>query len=399
MQLKTYKYRLYPTPEQRIHLAQHFGCCRWLYNYALGKKKELWEKDKKSISRFDLQAELPGLKKEEAPKWLGDVNAQSLQSVLLDLDNAYKGFFKQKKGYPKFKKKRNRQSFECPANKREVNWDNSLLTIPLVKNIPIVLSRQFTGKIKKVTITKTTTHRYHACILVETEGFAPVPKVVNPETTIGIDLGLKDFITFDSGEKIENPKYLNRELSRIKVLQRRASKKVKGSNNKKKYNLKISKLHESVTNKRMDFIHKLTYRLTHDNQVETICMEDLKVSNMLKNHNLAQAISDVSWSKFKETLQYKCKWYGKNFIQIGSFEPSSKLCSHCGHKNTNLTLSQRTWQCEGCHSTHDRDINAAINIKSMGLKKHSGEALPVVPVEQPTRVGAMKQEKLVGHGK
>ncbi len=222
------------------------------------------------------------------------------------------------------------------------------------------------------------------------ENLPSKPKIT-PEKTIGVDLGLTHFAILDNGEKIENPKFLKKELDRLKILQRRASRKKKGSNNQKKANRKVAVVHERITNKRTDFLHKLTYKLTHENQVDTICAENLDVKNMVQNYNLSQAIYDVSWSKFIELLKYKCDWYGKNLIQIGRFEASSKTCNCCGNKNENLTLNQRIWQCEKCNETHDRDINAAKNIKFMGLKI-SGEALPVEPVELSTVVEAKKQE-------
>jgi len=391
--LRGYRYRIYPTQEQTVFINKHLGCVRWLYNYALDKKISAYQKDKTQISRFDLQAELPSLKKQKDTEWLAEVNAQSLQATLKNLDMAYTRFFKYKKGFPKFKSKHNnRQSFQIPSNKREIDWNNQTLTIPKIKDIPIVLSRTFKGQIKTVTISKTPTNRYFAGILVDTNIKPQKKAKIKGATTIGIDLGLKHFATLSNGEKIDNPRYLRNDLQRLKVLQRRLSKKVKGSNNRNKARLKVAIQYERITNKRTDFLHKLTYKLTHESQVQTICIEDLAVSNMLKNHKLAQSISDVSWGKFKELLTYKCDWYGKNLITIGRFEPSSKLCS-CGELNKDLTLADRTWTCKYCGTKHDRDVLAANNIKNMGLHpKNTGADSSSVPVESPALAGAMKQE-------
>lgn len=392
--LKAYKYRIYPTNEQKVLLSKHFGSCRWLYNYALDKKKTAYEKDKTNISRFDLQKELPLLKRSEETSWLSEINAQSLQAVLLHLDKAYKTFFKQKKGYPKFKKRSGHQSFECSGNKREIDWEQSFITIPKIKNIPIVLSRRFDGKIKTVTISKTPTNKYFASVLVECETVIPSKKTISPETTIGIDLGIKDYLTFDSGLKEPNPTNLRNDLDRLKILSRRGSKKKKGSKNRIKQNYRLAILHEKISNKRLDFLHKLSRKIVNENQVDTICIESLQVSNMIKNHKLALSISDAGWGKFIELLKYKCDWSGKNLIKIGKFEPSSKTCNSCGHIHKTLELKDRIWQCSNCLVTHDRDINAAKNIKIMGLKI-TGEALSVEPAELRTLVRTMKQENTV----
>lgn len=388
--LRAYKYRIYPTPDQEILIGKHLGCTRWLYNYALNKKITAYQNNKTNINRFQLQAELPILKKEEDTKWLSEINAQSLQSVLRNLDMAYTRFFKQKKGFPKFKSRHsNRQSFQIPQ-RTEVDWGNDTLTIPKIKNIPIVLSRKFEGEIKTVTISKTPTNKYYASILVDTDLKSKAKRKVKDNTAMGIDLGLTHFATLSNGEKIDNPRYLRKSLDRLKILQQRASKKVKGSQNRKKANLKVALQYEKITNQRKDFLHKLTYGLTHENQVHTICIEDLAVSNMVKNHNLALSISDAGWGMFREFITYKCDWYGKNLIVIGRYEPSSKLCS-CGELNKKLSLSDRQWTCESCGETHDRDVLAANNIKNMGLHPRnsgagcSGELLEASLLGEPSK--------------
>lgn len=385
--LKQYTYRIYPTAKQTELINKHFGACRFLYNLALETKLYAYKSKGVNLSAFDLCKQMVELKKDLV--WLKELDSQALQASIKKIDVAFKNFF-QGKGYPKYKSKHEKQSFQSPHLAKRVDWNKSTLTIPKLKNVPIVLSRKFEGKIKTITISKTPTGKYFASILVETTNALPTPQAIEPNKTIGIDLGLKDFLITSEGIKIENPKYLKEGIERLKILQRRASKKQKGSANRKKANLRVAIQHEKITNRRIDFLQKLSTKLVCENQATTFCFESLAVKNLVKNHKLAQAINDVSWAKFTEMMKYKCSWYGKNFIQINRFEPSSKLCSNCGNKNETLVLSDRQWQCEKCNVTHDRDINAAINIKFMGLKTGLGK--PDVSVEQRTVVRAKKQK-------
>ena len=389
--LKSYKYRLYPNKDQRIALAKNFGCVRYIYNKGLETKVKHYEKKGKTLSCFDL---IGGMLKQEKIQnyWLREAYSQSLQESLRNLDNAFTRFFKKKGGFPNFKKKNNRQSCQYTQGVK-VNWHNSTSFIPKIGDMKTIFSRQFDGKIKTCTISKAPTCKYFISIMVDDGKKLPKAKKIKANTTIGVDLGLKDFAILSTGEKVVNPRNLRNSISRLKILQHRASKKKKGSNNRKKTFLKVAKLHERIANKRTDFLHKLTYKLTHDNQVDTICMEDLNVAGMMKNHKLAQAISDVSWSKGIEFLKYKCQWYGKNFIQIGRFEASSKTCSVCGCINNNLTLNDREWTCS-CGIHHDRDINAAINIKKFGLIKAKArlEESGVLGERPLSKCGSMNQE-------
>jgi putative transposase len=287
-----------------------------------------------------------------------------LQSALINLDEAYNRFFKGA-GFPKFKKKTNGGSFAVPQN---VIVKNNLLIIPKFKEgIDIVLHREIKGTIKSATISVTPTGKYFASILVDTNTEIPIKAPIKENTTIGIDLGIKDFAITSEGEVFKNPKNLRKAQSKLKYVQRKYSK-YKGKKTKKR----LALLHEKVVNKRKDFLHKTSTKLIRENQ--TIALEDLAVSNMIKNHNLAQAISDVSWSTFVTMLEYKAEWYGKNILRIGRFSPSSKTCSNCGHINKELTLSDREWTCPKCGEVVSRDLNAAINIKSFALKNiFSGE--------------------------
>lgn len=351
-----YKYRIYPTNSQKELIKKHCGSVRFLYNLALETKTTAYLGNKVNLSRYDLQKQLVKLKK-ELP-WLKETNSQSLQSALINLDEAYKKFFKGA-GFPKFKKKTNGGSFAVPQN---VIVENDLLIIPKFKEgIKIVLHRPINGTIKSATVSITPTGKYFVSILCEIKEEIPIKTPIKESTTIGVDLGIKDFCITSEGEVFENPKYLRKAQSKLKYVQRKYSK-YKGKRTKKK----LAKLHEDVVNKRKDFLHKVSTKLIRENQ--TIALETLAVKNMVKNHNLAQAINDVSWSTFVSMLEYKADWYGKNILRIGQFTPSSKTCSNCGTINKELQLKDREWTCGSCGTHHDRDINAACNIKSFALK-------------------------------
>lgn len=382
---KARKYRIYPTNSQKELIHKHCGSVRFLYNLALETKTTAYSGSKVNLSRYDLQKQVVDLKK-ELP-WLKETNSQSLQVALLDLDTAYSNFFKGRADFPKFKKKSNRGSFNVPQN---VIVENNLLIIPKFKEgIKIKLHRDIVGTIKQCTVSFTPTGKYFVSILCDTGKEKPSKPKITEEDSIGVDLGIKDFLVTSEGEVIENPKFLRNSIDRLKVLQRRASKKQKGSSNRKKANKRVAVLHEKITNQRQDFLHKVSTQLIRENQ--TICLENLGVSNMMKNHNLAQAISDVSWSEFNRMIEYKVEWYGVNVLRIGRFAPSSKTCE-CGEINKDLKLSDRVWECKSCGQVNERDLLAARNIKKFALNNISGQVLSEEPVESPTLVGTMKQE-------
>jgi putative transposase len=378
---KAFKYRLYPTDLQKVLIAKHIGCSRFVYNLALETKTTAYIGAKINLSRYDLQKQMVDLKKE--CEWLKEVNSQSLQVALLNLDTAYSKFFKGA-GFPKFKRKSNGGSFAVPQN---VIVKNGLLIIPKFKEgIEVVLHREIKGTIKSATVSVTPTGKYFVSILVDTNTEMPTKAPITENTTIGVDLGIKDFAITSNGEAFENPKNLRKAQSKLKYVQRKYSK-----NKGKRTKQRLALLHEKVVNKRKDFLHKVSIKLIRENQ--TIALEDLAVSNMVKNHNLAQAISDVSWSTFVSMLEYKADWHGKNILHIGRFAPSSKTCSCCGHINKELTLKDREWKCPECNSVLDRDVNAAINIKSFALKNHlSGEHTLKNQGKLPTLVGALTLE-------
>ena len=387
--LKAYKYRVYPNQEQKVLISKHFGCARFIYNQGLATKIKSYEETGKSPSCIQLtNSMLMDLKDDKSHLWLKEVSAQSLQMSLRNLDNAFTRFFREKKGFPKFKSKhKSIQSCQFPQSVR-CEFKKKRIILPKIGGLKTVFSREFEGKIKTTTLSKTSTNKYYVSILVDNLVELPKKVGVEEQTTIGIDLGIKDFCIISNGEKISNPKYLRNNIERIKVLQKRKDVKKKGSTRRFRQNKKVEKKHEYVKNIRQDFLHKLSSKIISENQ--TICLEDLNVSGMMKNHCLAQSISDVGWGKFVELLTYKADWYGKNVLQIGRFEASSKICSVCGEVNKLLTLKDREWICK-CGVKHDRDLNAAANIKKFGLiryekyKNYSGAERPGEPVEMSGR--------------
>ena len=355
---KTYKYRLYPNQIQQQMLEEHFGCVRFVYNYILNYKKNIYQKDKMSLSYYKTTTLLTKLKKDEKFSWLCNVNSQSLQQSLKHLDFAYQRFFKIKNGFPKFKSKKYKQSFKVPQN---VKIEDNILSIPKIKNIKIVAHRAIPqyATIKNVTISKTSTGKYFAAVLIEDHKELPKKPLVS--NVLGLDFGLTHLAITSDGNKIANPRCLNKSLERLKLLQQRLSSKQKGSKNKNKARLKVAKLHEKIANQRNDYLHKLSRRLC-ESQADTIAIEDLSIQKMMQNGNLAKSIGDVAWHELRRQLEYKCEWYGKNLVVIDKYFPSTKTCSACGAVNENLALKDREWQCLSCKATHDRDINAAINI-------------------------------------
>ena len=338
-------------------LNKHIGASRFVYNLALECKQTAWAGNKVNLSCFALHSQLKDLKTE--CEWLKEINSQSLQQSITNLDKAYTTFFKGQNSFPKFKKKTNGGSFNIPQN---VLLENGKLIIPkFKKGIDIVLHREIKGTIRQATISRTPTGKYFVSILCETgETIKPKAKI-KEKTTVGIDLGIKTYLVSSDGQEFDNPKFLRKAQIRLKYVQRKYSKH-KGKRTKQR----LAILHEKVSNKRKDFLHKTSSELIKNH--DSLAVEDLAVSNMVKNHNLAQAITDVSWSSFVTMLEYKAEWYGKNILKIGRFEPSSKLHANCGHINKDLKLSDREWICPKCGDVVSRDVNAAINIKSFALK-------------------------------
>jgi len=358
--LKSYKYKLKPNDEQIVLLNKHFGSIRFTYNYFLNERKKEYETNKNTINYYDNAKSLTELKKQEEYSWLNEINSQSLQDSLKNLETAYKNFFRFKKGFPKFKSKHNRNSFCVP---QFVKLENGKLKIPKFKEpIDLILSRSFTGLIKQCTISKTPTNEYFVSILVETEH----KKLEQTGKSIGIDLGLKDFAITSEGYKYKNNRYTKTYQNLLKKHQQHLSRKKKGSNRYEKQKLKVAKIYKKITNSRLDNLHKVSTDLIR--KYDLIVLEDLNIKGMIKNHKLAKHISDASWSKFIELLIYKAEWNDKKIVKIDRFFPSSKTCNCCGYINQNLDLSIREWSCPSCNTQLDRDLNASINILNEGYK-------------------------------
>ena len=367
---KAFKFRLYPDENQKIQLAKTFGSCRFVYNNYLAKRIELYKTEQKSMNYNACSADLTTLKKEK--EWLKEIDKFALQNSLKDLDRAYQNFFREIKngnkdqGFPKFKSKHNHEcsSYRTTVTNNNIRIEDNLIKLPKLGLVKFVKSREIQGRILNCTITKTCSGKYFVsvcCTDVE------IVKFENNKNIVGLDLGLKEFAITSYGEIIDNPKYLSKLENKLKKTQRKLSKKKKGSKNRSKARIKLNIVHEKITNQRTDFLQKLSTRFIKENQI--ICLEDLSVKNMVKNHKLAKAIGDVSWSEFVRMLQYKSLWHDRIIQKVDRYFPSSQLCNVCGYKNIEVKdLSIREWNCPECNLNHNRDVNAAINIKNEGMR-------------------------------
>jgi putative transposase len=368
--LKAYKYRIYPTIEQEILMEKHFGCVRLMYNIGLQYRQYAWQGGV-SVGYNKCSEELKILKKEYP--FLAEVNSQSLQKALKDLDNAYSKFFKKEAGYPNFKSKDKKNSFHCPQNVVISLYKGKLFLPKFKESIQVKVHRKFKGEVRSCTVSKNPSGKYFVSILVENNQSFTLKKPVLEETTVGGDLGIKTFIALSDGTKIDNPKFLKKSIEKVKYLGKKLSKTKPKSNRRKKAKKRLAKAHEKVANQRKNFLHQGSNKITNCN--DTVCLEGLQVKNMVKNRKLSSEISDAGWGMFKEFTKYKCLHKGKNFIEIGTFEPSSKTCNCCDYVNHNLKLSDRTWTCPNCHAVLDRDDNAAIMVKKIGLEMHRRKEL------------------------
>ena len=387
---KAFSFRVYPTKEQEKILASCFGQARFVYNYFLRQKIDYYAshkcEEKQSLNYHDTAKMLTELKQQPDTSWLKDSNAQSLQQSLRYLEIAYTHFFRDGFKFPNFKKKRNKQSFSVPQN-FSIDIQEGRLNIPKITPIKIVLHRDMEGIAKSVTISKKPSGKYFASILCETK------KDIKARDTggeIGIDLGLKSFLVTSTGESIQPPKFLRVSEDKLKLAQRRLSRKQKGSAKRNKERIKVAKIHEKIFNQRNDFLHKLSHRLVSENQA--IFAEDLNVKGIMANHHLAKSVADAGWSEFIRQVKYKSEWNGVYFGQIDRFFPSSKRCHACRWINQSLTLKDREWTCQGCGRIVDRDWNAAQNILQFGqVGRDAAE-----PLKRPGRSRAVRRVAELG---
>lgn len=356
---RAYKYRIYPTDEQEVLLAKSFGCARWFWNYALNLCQETYKNTGKGLSRAYIQGLLPALKKEY--EWLKEPYSQCLQVVALNLSTAYKNFFDKRAMLPKFKTKHGRQSIGYPQN---VKFDGDYINLPKIGLVFCRRHRDFEDDIKTVTVSRNPDGKHFVSVLID-DG-KEKPESIPVDKAIGIDVGLTHFAITSDGSKFGNPKHFVKRQKNLKRKQQKLSRKKKGSQNRKKARRAVAKVHSKIARCREDFLHKLSRKIVNENQV--IAVENLNIKGMVKNHNLAKAISDVGWGMFCAMLKYKSESEGKQYVEIDRWFPGSKTCHVCLNQVENLSLDVRAWTCQNCGTHHDRDVNAAINIRNEALR-------------------------------
>ena len=388
---RAYRFRFYPTPEQAITLARTFGCVRVVYNHMLGLRSLAWAERQERLGYHATSAALTALKKLPEYVWLNEISSVPLQQTLRHLQTAFVGFFAKRTGYPRFKRKDGPQSAEYTAS--AFRWDGrSLKLAKMTEALPIRWSRQIpkAAKVTTVTVSKDPAGRYFVSLLCDDVAAQKTPT----STCVGIDLGLSHFAILSTGEKIDAPQIFRKNEVKLAKLQRRLARKQKGSARRDKAKLKVAKLHAKIADTRRDFLHQLSTRLIHENQV--IAVESLSVSNMQKNRCLAKSIGDAGWAQFVRQLEYKGRWYGREFVRVDRWYPSSKRCHICGYVSPKLPLNVRHWSCPQCNAGHDRDINAAHNVLAAGLAvlAHGETVRPECMSDDVRRLGSVKWESL-----
>jgi putative transposase len=357
--LNATKVRLYPTPEQEHFLACQFGCARWAWNWALENTQNTYRETGKGLTFFQMIPLLPPLKKEH--EWLHDAYSQVLQASLRNLAASFQNFFEKRARYPRFKSKHGKQSIQYPQNVKIVG---SKIHFPKVGDVEAVIHREIVGQIKTVTVSKNPCGHYYASILTDDD--IPMPPISTNGKAIGIDVGLTHLAITSDGSKFNNPRFIAKSEKNLKRKQQSLSRKKKGSKSRNNARLLVARVHERITNQRRDYLHKVSRRIVDENQV--IVTEDLNVKGMTANHNLAKAVSDIGWGTLTAFIKYKAERDGKAFIKVSRWFPSSKVCSECGYQIGEMPLDVRSWTCPLCNTHHDRDINAARNIRDEGLR-------------------------------
>lgn len=370
--LKAYKYKIKPNKQQQELLSKFFGCARFIYNWGLNARTSAYKENGTKVSYVELARELTAIKKQQEYEWLNECPNVSLQQSLRCLDNAFTSFFRKNGKYPRFKSKKHSRDTVKFIESVHFDFENWTVKLPKLGKVALCENRTFDqSKCKQGTCTVSRDHcgMYWCVIVVDDLQPKPTKTKLVKDNAIGVDLGIKDYAILSNGIKFTNPKHLEEAKRKLAWLQRDFARTKNGSKNHEKMRIKVAKCYRSISNQRSDFLHKLSTHLTRN--YDTICLEDLNVKGMEQNHHLARAIQGASWGEFVRQLEYKSEWYGKNILFIGRFEPSSKLCHKCGYINQDLKLSDREWSCPVCGEKHDRDVNAAKNIREMAFDKQN----------------------------